>query len=472
MTSSNVVTRFAPSPTGFLHIGGARTALFNWLFARGRGGKFLLRIEDTDRARHSEEAVSAILEGLTWLGLDWDGEPISQYANKKRHQEIAAQLLESGSAYRCFMTPEELESAREQARSSKTRFESPWRDRDPASAPTEQPFVIRFKAPRTGETQITDAVQGDVTFPNGALDDLIIQRSDGAPTYNLAVVVDDHDMGITHIIRGDDHLNNAALQSQIYDALGWKRPVFTHVPLIHGDDGAKLSKRHGALGVEAYRDLGYLPDGLSNYLLRLGWAHGDEEIIGRERALEIFDLEGLNKAPARLDFKKLAHVNGHYISMLTDDEFATGAAPFLEQAGVSLTPENHARLLRSAPFLKPRCETLKDLETAAAYLFLERPLDIAGKAAKPLRKEGATDALTQSLAALEVLPSWSGPDAISQCLERVASQMGVGFGAIGAPLRAALTAGRPSPQLGEVLYGLGKSEAIARLRDRIHPPEA
>ena len=317
---SPVVTRFAPSPTGYLHIGGARTALFNWLYARGRGGKFLLRIEDTDRARHNEAAVGAIIDGLSWLGLDWDGEPVSQYARRERHAEIAHELLRRGGAYRCFMTAEEVTAARDLAIAEKRRFESPWRDAHPASAP-DRPYTIRFRAPREGTTTVRDVVQGEVAFPNSALDDLIILRSDGAPTYNLAVVVDDHDMGVTHVIRGDDHLNNGARQQQIYEAMEWAVPSFSHVPLIHGPDGAKLSKRHGALGVEAYRDMGFLPEGLANYLLRLGWSHGDDEIIPRDKALEWFDITGINRAPSRLDFAKLESTNAHYMKALPDEDF-------------------------------------------------------------------------------------------------------------------------------------------------------
>ncbi|MEZ5892295.1 MAG: glutamate--tRNA ligase [Parvularculaceae bacterium] len=402
-TASSVITRFAPSPTGYLHIGGARTALFNWLYARGRGGKFLLRIEDTDRARHTEAAVDAIIDGLKWLGLDWDGEPVSQYAGRERHAEVARDLLAKGAAYRCYMTPTELEAAREKAREENKRFESPWREADPATAP-DAPYAIRFKAPRDGETIVEDAVQGRVSFPNSALDDLIILRSDGGPTYNLAVVVDDHDMGVTHVIRGDDHLNNAARQTQIYLAMGWTVPVFAHVPLIHGSDGAKLSKRHGALGVEAYRDDGFLPEGLANYLLRLGWAHGDEEIIPYARAKEIFDLKGINKAPARLDIDKLRSVNAHYVAALSDAAFIDWAAPFVEKAGVDLDTDNRARLDRSAAFLKTRCATLADAPAAAEFLFLKRPLAIEGKTAKPLEKEGARGilaALASTLAGTE-----------------------------------------------------------------------
>lgn len=473
-----IVTRFAPSPTGYLHIGGARTALFNWLYARGRGGRFLLRIEDTDRARHNEEAVAAILDGLTWLGLDWDGEPVSQYARGPRHREVARKLLDAGRAYRCYLTPEELDAARETARAQGVRFESPWRDADPASAPEGRPFAVRFKAPREGETVIADAVQGEIRFPNAALDDLIILRSadaggaadrTGAPTYNLAVVVDDRDMGVTHVIRGDDHLNNAARQQQIYNALGWPAPVFAHVPLIHGADGAKLSKRHGALSVEAYRDMGCLPQGLANYLLRLGWSHGDAEIIPTDKALEWFDLKGVNKAPARLDLEKLRHTNAHYVAALGDEDFARKARPFLEAAGVELTPDRLQRLERSAPFLKPRCAMLGDVVEASAYLFLERPFALEGKAAKPLKKDGALQMLAAVIEALSHSGGdlWLTPEGLDERLKTLAAQKDVSFGAIGQPVRAALTAGRPSPSLGEVLYGLGANEALARLHDRI-----
>ena len=465
--SQPIVTRFAPSPTGYLHIGGARTALFNWLLARGRGGRFLLRIEDTDRARHSEEAVAAILDGLSWLGLDWDEEPVSQYARRARHAEIAQQLLDDGKAYRCYMTPEELAEARDKAKADGVRFESPWRDADPASAPADAPFAVRFRAPRDGEMAIDDAVQGSVTFPNAALDDLIILRSDGGPTYNLAVVVDDHDMGVTHVVRGDDHLNNAARQRQIYDALGWPVPVFAHVPLIHGPDGAKLSKRHGALGVEAYRDMGYLPEGLANYLLRLGWSHGDDEIIPTAKALEWFNLDGVNKAPARLDLDKLNFINGHYVAALTDEDFVKRAAPFLERAGVDLDAEHEARLARSAPFLKSRCATLEDAVAASQYLFLARPLAIEGKAAKPLKKEGAREMLQAIAGALEDEDLWSSPQGLEDRLKALAAEKGAGFGAVGQPARAVLTAGRPSPALGEVLYGLGRAEGLARIRDHL-----
>jgi len=466
-TGEKIITRFAPSPTGYLHIGGARTALFNWLYARGRGGKFFLRIEDTDRARHSEKAVDAILDGLSWLGLDWDGAPVSQFSRRARHMEIAEELLTAGKAYRCFLTPAELDSARGKAKAASARFESPWRNADPSTAPQDAPYAIRFKASREGKTTVEDAVQGTVSFPNAALDDLIILRSNGAPTYNLAVVVDDHDMGVTHIIRGDDHLNNAARQHQIYTALGWPVPVFAHVPLIHGPDGAKLSKRHGALGVEAYREKGYLPEGLANYLIRLGWSHGDDEIIPRDKALEWFGLDHINKAPARLDPGKLNHVNAHYLARLSDAAFMEQASPFIEKAGVTLDTENLGRLSRSTAFLKQRCATLADAPAAAGFLFLKRPLEIAGKAAKPLRKDSALEMLAAARAALEDEALWSTPAALETRLNALAAEKNTGFGAVGAPVRAALTGGRPSPSLGEVLYALGRAEALARISDQI-----
>jgi glutamyl-tRNA synthetase len=464
--SKPVVTRFAPSPTGYLHIGGARTALFNWLYARGRGGRFLLRIEDTDRARHNEAAVEAIVDGLAWLGIDWDGEPISQFSRTARHAEVARALLDKGAAYRCYMTPEETDAARAQAREGKFRFESPWREANPASAPEGAPFAVRFKAPRDGETIVRDVVQGDIRFPNPALDDLIILRSDGAPTYNLAVVVDDHDMGVTHVIRGDDHLTNAARQQQIYEALGWPVPVFAHVPLIHGPDGAKLSKRHGALGVEAYRDEGYLPEGLANYLLRLGWSHGDDEIIPRGKALEWFDITGINKAPARLDFEKLNNVNAHYMRMLTNEAFVAKALPFLEAAGCAVDDARKAMLVRAAGSLKERCANLKQAPEAAAFVFLARPIAIEGKAKKPLEREGARRILNELAAALTLYSDWSAPEALESALKGFAAAKNLGFGEIGPAARAALTGGLPSASLGEVLYALGPAESLARLSDQ------
>ncbi len=462
------VTRFAPSPTGYLHIGGARTALFNWLYARGRGGKFHLRIEDTDRARHNDEAVAAILDGLSWLGLDWDGEPVSQYARRQRHVEIAEQLLSDGKAYKCWLAGDELSAARENAKAKSVRFESPWRDRNRSEGPADEPFAIRFRAPQEGETVVDDTVQGAVRFPNSALDDLVILRSDGNPTYNLAVVVDDHDMAVTHVIRGDDHLNNAARQTQIYGALGWPTPQFAHVPLIHGADGAKLSKRHGALGVEAYRDMGFLPEGLANYFIRLGWSHGDEEFIPREKALAWFDLDTVKKAPARLDPEKLKSINAQYMAQLSDEAFYEKSTPFIEASGVTLDTDNIDRLQRAAPFLKTRCATLADAPDAAAFLFLARPLTIEGKAAKPLAKDGAREMLIAIDSALADDALWSTPASLDEALQKLAEEKNVGFGAVGPPLRAALTAGKPSPSLGEVLYSLGADEARARIRDIGH----
>lgn len=472
---NRIVTRFAPSPTGFLHIGGARTALFNWLYARGRGGRFLLRIEDTDRARHNEAAVDAILDGLSWLGIDWDGSPVSQYENRARHRAVALELLDRGHAYKCYMSAEEIDAARNKAREEKTRFESPWRDADPATAPAGVPYTIRFRAPQTGETIVSDRIQGAVKFPNSAFDDLILIRSAengdtedaGAPTYNLAVVVDDHDMGVTHIVRGDDHLTNAARQQQIYEALGWPVPHFAHVPLIHGPDGAKLSKRHGALGVEAYRDMGVTADALANYLLRLGWSHGDDEFIPRAKALEWFDLDHVNKSPARLDLDKLTHLNRLYLDDMPADALLTAALPFLK---TPCDAETTDRLRRAAPFLKERMSVLTDINDVSAYLLLMRPLTIEGKAGKPLEKEGARDLLTTLHQVLDAAPDWSGAEPLDAVLQKFADDNDIGFGKIGPPLRAALTAGKPSPGIGAVLFSLGKDESLARISDEMSKP--
>ena len=462
-----VVTRFAPSPTGYLHIGGARTALFNWLYARGRNGKFLLRIEDTDRERHSEDAVAGILDGLRWLGIDWDDDPVSQYSRRARHSEVANELLVLGKAYKCFLTPEELGAARDLAKAEKRRFESPWRERRDEQHSDHAPYAIRFKAPRDGETIVEDAVQGRISFPNSALDDLIILRSDGGPTYNLAVVVDDHDMGVTHAIRGDDHLNNAARQAQIYNALGWPTPVFAHVPLIHGPDGKKLSKRHGALGIETYRDMGYLADGIANYLLRLGWSHGDDEIIPRHKAIEWFDLSAVNKAPARLDSDKLNHINAHYMSALCDEEFIDKALPFIEEAQADEDRSVRDRLRRAAPFLKTRCANFVDINKQAAFILLQRPFAVEGKAGKPLRKEGALDTLKAAAAVIDDGALWSSPEDLEYALQSFAKARQISFGQVGAPMRAALTAGHPSPSLGEVLYSLGRAESLARIDNQL-----
>lgn len=465
--SKPIITRFAPSPTGYLHIGGARTALFNWIYARGRHaegtGKFLLRIEDTDRARHNEEAVTAILDGLSWLGLDWDGDPVSQYERADRHAEVAHSLLDQGRAYRCWLSGEELNAAREAAKASGKRFESPWREAKDGFP--DAPYSVRLKAPQSGETLVPDLIQGDVRFPAAALDDMVLLRSDGSPTYMLAVVVDDHDMDISHVIRGDDHLVNAGRQKQLYDALEWDFPAFAHVPLIHGQDGAKLSKRHGALGVEAYRDMGYLPEGLANYLLRLGWSHGDDEIIPLEKAKQWFDVTDINKAPSRLDLDKLSHVNAHYLHEMEDGPLIAAASPFLENADITLTDTLRDRLERAAPFLKERMQTLADIVDVAAFVTLQRPFEIAGKAAKPLKKDGVTQTLKDIADRLQALDDWS-ESALELMLQTYAEQKGVGFGQVGPPVRAALTAGHPSPSLGQVMYALGKEETLARLGDQ------
>ncbi|WOI54140.1 glutamate--tRNA ligase [Parvularcula sp. LCG005] len=460
-----IVTRFAPSPTGYLHIGGARTALFNWLYARGAqaapGSQFLLRIEDTDRARHNADAVKAITDGLTWLGLDWDGEPISQFERAERHAEAVRSLLDTGHAYRCWLAGDELEAARQTARDSNTRFTSPWRDH---TGPTpDGPYSVRLKAPLEGHTVLQDKVQGEVSFPNHALDDMVLLRSDGTPTYMLAVVVDDHDMGVTHVIRGDDHLINGGRQKQLFDALGWDLPIFSHIPLIHGEDGKKLSKRHGALGVEAYRDQGYLPEGVMNGLLRLGWSHGDDEIIPREQALKLFDLGGITKSAARLDPEKMAATNAYYLQQMEDGAFIDGGVKFLPKGPSDAQME---RLYRGAPQLKERCRLLSDLPDAAAYLLAARPLDITGKAAKPLKQGGADIILKDISNRLGAIGSWQAT-VIDQELQDYAAERSLSFGKIGPPIRAAVTGGHPSPGLGNTLYALGKEETLARLADQI-----
>ncbi len=463
---NQIVTRFAPSPTGYLHIGGARTALFNWLYARGAKaegkGKFLLRIEDTDRARHNEAAVAAILDGLSWLGLDWDGDPVSQFSQQQRHREIAEHLLATGRAYRCWLEGDELNDARQQARDRGTRFESPWREIK--NNFPDHPFAIRLKAPRTGETKIEDMVQGDVTFPASALDDMVLLRSDGTPTYMLAVVVDDYDMGITHVIRGDDHLVNGARQTQLYQALDWPLPRFAHIPLIHGADGAKLSKRHGALGVEHYRDAGILPEALCNYLLRLGWSHGDDEKISTEQALSWFDISQINKGASRLDLDKLNHLNALYLHELNPDDFLARAEQHLPEFFNTLDATKKAALTRAAPFIQARCKSLSDLPEETAFLTLTRPLAITGKAAKPLRKDGAIDRIKTAHDWLLNVPDWTS-EGLDAALQALTAHLQIGFGQIGPPLRAALTAGHRAPQLAETLYALGREESLGRLCD-------
>ena len=462
---SPVVTRFAPSPTGFLHIGGARTALFNWLFARHHGGKFLLRIEDTDKARSTTEAIEAILDGMRWLGLDWDGHEYYQSQFWARHAEIAHRLLERGAAYRCYMTQEELAAQREVAQRDRKpfRIESPWRHI--AEAQGDKPFVIRLKAPRDGETVIDDRVQGRVTVQNAEIDDFVLLRSDGTPTYMLAVVVDDHDMGVTHVIRGDDHLNNAFRQLGIIRAMGWPEPVYAHVPLIHGPDGAKLSKRHGALGVDSYRDeLGYLPEAVSNYLLRLGWGHGDDEIISRGQAIEWFDLDHVGKSPSRFDFKKLENLNGHYIREADDAQLADLVAPRL-----GISDKQKSMLLRAMPELKPRANTLVHLAEGAQFLFAQRPLEV-DEVARALLTPEARELLHGTHGRLAALAEWDAPS-LEAAIREVAEGGGVKLGKLAQPLRAALTGRTTSPGIFDVLALLGRDESLARIADQMEPKE-
>jgi glutamyl-tRNA synthetase len=462
---SAVVTRFAPSPTGFLHIGGARTALFNWLFAKHHGGKFLLRIEDTDRVRSTKEAIDAILDGMRWLGLDWDGHEYYQSQFWARHAEVAHKMLERGHAYRCYMTQEELAAQREAAQRERRpfRIESPWRDR--SDWPEGKPFVIRLKAPRDGETVIEDRVQGRVTVQNAEIDDFVLLRSDGTPTYMLAVVVDDHDMGVTHVIRGDDHLNNAFRQLAIIKAMGWPEPIYAHVPLIHGQDGAKLSKRHGALGVDAYRDeMGMLPETVFNYLLRLGWGHGDAEIISREQAIEWFDLDHVGKSPSRFDFKKLENLNGHYIREADDERLAGLVAPKL-----ALDPEQKALLVRAMPELKPRANDLNQLAEGARFLFDKRPLK-PDEAASALLTADARALLKSAHASLAALAKWDAPS-LEEAVRSTAESSGVKLGKLAQPLRAALTGRTTSPGIFDVLVLLGRNESLARIEDQIVEPK-
>ena len=459
------VVRFAPSPTGFLHIGGARTALFNWLFARHHGGSFRLRIEDTDRVRSTPEAVAAIIDGLDWLGLGWDGEIVHQSARAERHAEVARQLLAAGRAYYCYCTPAELAAMRDKARAEKrsVRYDGTWRDRDPAEAPPGVPPVIRLKAPQQGETTIHDRVQGEVTVANAELDDLIILRADGTPTYNHSVVVDDHDMGVTHVIRGDDHLNNAFRQTQIYKALDWPVPEFAHLSLIHGPDGAKLSKRHGALGVEAYREKGYLPEALRNYLIRLGWSHGDDEIISTEEAIRWFDLDAVGRAPARFDFAKLDSLNGHYIRAADDARLVALVAERLQHTlDHPLIEADRDRLLRAMPELKLRPKTLAELAANARFLIAKRPIHPDDKAARLL-----TSQARRQLAAL--LPTlgraeWRA-DALEESVRSFADANGVTLGAVAQPLRAALTGSVASPGIFAVMEFLGREESLGRIAD-------
>jgi glutamyl-tRNA synthetase len=465
-----VVTRFAPSPTGYLHIGGARTALFNWAFARNTGGKMLLRIEDTDRERSTDGAVQAIFDGLKWLGLDWDGEPFMQFSRAKRHAEIANELLAKGQAYHCYCSPEELAEMRESARANglPPRYNGYWRDRDPSEAPAGVAPVIRIKSPPSGEIRVHDHVQGEVVFKAENLDDFIILRSDGTPTYMLAVVVDDHDMGVTHIIRGDDHLTNAARQIVIYNAMGWFVPEMSHIPLIHGPDGAKLSKRHGALGVEAYRQMGYLPEALRNYLARLGWSHGDDELFSTDQMVEWFSLDALNKGAARFDFVKLENINGHYIREATPERLYEVMLETALEVGRVTDVEglraNRETALSALPELQPRAKTVLELIDLAQFIYAVRPLAIDAAASEQLTPQARVN-VGAFAEVLRTLNEWTVP-AIDAAARSFAETRGLKLGKVAQPLRAALTGRTISPGIFEVMVLIGRDETLARLEDQ------
>jgi len=471
-TKPKVVTRFAPSPTGFLHIGGARTALFNWLFARHHGGEMKLRIEDTDRARSTDAAIAAILDGLSWLGIEGDGDPVYQFARAERHRAFVDELVKAGHAYPCYASQEELAEMRQKAAEEgrPPRYDGRWRDRDPSEAPPGVDPVIRLKAPREGETVVEDAVQGTVRFPNKDLDDLVILRSDGTPTYMLAVVVDDHDMGVTHIIRGDDHLTNAARQSLIFQAAGWEVPQMAHIPLIHGPDGAKLSKRHGALGVDAYRSMGYLPEALRNYLVRLGWSHGDEEFFTTEEMIAHFGLEAVGRSPARFDFTKLENMNGHFMRNASPERLRAALEPIIAEAEngeairKALAAGAEAPLVALLPGLAERAKTLVELLASAAFLFATRPLALDAKAAKIL-DEGARKTLGALHGELAALPEWT-VESVEAAVRAFAERAELKLGKVAQPLRAALTGTSTSPGIFDVIVALGREEALGRIADQ------
>jgi glutamyl-tRNA synthetase len=466
--SDKIVCRFAPSPTGYLHIGGARTALFNWLYAKRFGGTFRLRIEDTDRARSTPEATAAILDGMKWLGLDWDGEVVHQFARMDRHAEVANQLLASGGAYHCYASPQELDDMRaaQKAAGKPIRYDGRWRDRDPNEAPEGVKPVVRLKARQDGVTVIRDRVQGDVTIGNDQLDDMILLRADGTPTYMLSVVVDDYDMGVTHVIRGDDHLNNAARQMQLIERLGWPVPVYAHIPLIHGADGAKLSKRHGALAVDAYRDMGYLPEAMRNYLLRLGWAHGDEEIISTAKAIEWFDIDAVGRSASRFDFKKLDNLNGHYMRETADDVIFGHAAPLIEkEAGVAISPEGKTRLIAGMGGLKARAKTLLELAKAATFYVRSRPLALDDGAKKLLAGDAKAN-LAKGRDLLAQAAEWNAAF-LEETFRKAAEAEGAKLGLLAQPLRGALTGQATSPPIFEVMAILGKDETLGRIDDAL-----
>lgn len=459
-----VVTRFAPSPTGDLHIGGARTALFNWLYARGRDGKFLLRIEDTDKARSTPEATAAILNGLTWLGLDWDGDPISQAARAERHVEVAHSLLANGKAYKCFSTPEDIETFREAARAEgrSTLFQSPWRDADPSTHP-DAPYVIRIRVPQPSKWTISDEVQGDVTWDGAQLDDMVLLRSDGTPVYMLAVVVDDHDMGVTHVIRGDDHLANAFRQSVIYDAMGWDQPVMAHIPLIFGPDGKKLSKRHGATGAEEYQVMGYPAAGMRNYLTRLGWSHGDDEFFTDAQALEWFDLGGIGKSPARFDTKKLTNICGQHMAIAENAALQRELHAYREAADLApLGDKNVSRLTQALPFLKERAKTFPELLEKAHFALTERPVEPDEKAAKSL--DTVSIGILRELTPHVQTVNWDR-DSLEAALNAFAEARDTKFGKLAGPMRAALAGRSATPSVFDMMLVLGRDETLARLKD-------
>lgn len=467
-----VVTRFAPSPTGFLHIGGGRTALFNWLYAKRHGGKMLLRIEDTDRERSTDAAITAILDGLRWLGLDWDGDVVYQFSRAARHKEVAESLLAQGRAYYCYASQQELEEMRETAKKEgrPLRYDGRWRDRDPSEAPEGVKPVIRLKAPTEGETVVEDEVQGRVVWQNKDLDDLVLLRSDGTPTYMLAVVVDDHDMNVTHVIRGDDHLTNAARQTQIYQALGWDVPKMAHVPMILGPDGAKLSKRHGALGVEAYRSMGYLPEAMRNYLVRLGWSHGDQEIFSTQEMIDAFDLKNIGRSPSRFDFAKLENLNGNYMRQAEDETLVKAIEEILPELGAergigsTFSPNLRDKMIAAMPGLKERAKNLVELLDSAYYLYAQRPLHLDEKAASLLADgRSRLDGITEKL---EGVSDWSA-ESVEAVVREHAEALGAKLGQVAQPLRAALTGRATSPGLFDVMAVLGKDETLLRLRDQI-----
>ncbi len=464
-TPTGVVTRFAPSPTGFLHIGGARTALFNWLYARHTGGKFLIRVEDTDRERSTEAAVAAIFEGLDWLGLKSDDEVVFQRTRAPRHVEVVHELLAKGRAYRCWMSVEELEVAREKARAEGRTIRSPWRDAPEGDL--SAPHVIRFKGPLDGETLVNDLVKGPVTFKNIELDDLVLLRADGAPTYNLAVVVDDHDMGVTHVIRGDDHLNNAARQTLIYQAMDWVVPAFAHIPLIHGPDGAKLSKRHGAQAVGEFADLGYIPEGMRNYLARLGWGHGDDEVFTDEQAISWFDVADVVKAPARLDWAKLNHINAQHLRKADDSRLTALALTAAEKRGEPLPADAAERIARTVPEVKEGAKTILELVDHCAFALKTRPLALEDKTQKQLTEE-TVERLKRLRDQLAAAPAFDA-GALETVLKSFAESEGVGFGKFGPALRGILTGGAPAPDLNKTMAALSRDEAIGRLDDALAP---